>query len=536
MTTNIPPAPSVFPRDDELPAVLPAPQAWRGEVDGEQRRTIKPVPVVSEDDPWDNPNLDLAGIERKAAPNFPVALLGPFWSQWCGFRAKGASAPIDFVAISLLSCTGGAIANVRWPKAGSAWTEPPVIWTVAIGAPSSGKSPAVRVPLDLLQCAESRLAIGLDQEVRVNEAKRIAAAEHRAIWESQVKEAIKQGRDCPSMPPEAEEPSPVLRPRIRLGDTTIEAAAAVAADQPRGLVLFRDEVTGWIESYDRYKGGGDRSFWIEAFGGGAFPIDRKNSSKPIVISHLSIAATGGMQPDKLPVIYKGADDGLASRFLFAWPDEQPEFEIVRGEPDDDRLAKNSFARLTELVMQPGDDGPEPRKIPLMPEAIDALEEYARAMIVLAGGATGLYASSIGKARGQALRLSCILEHLWWCAEPDAPEPDRISVKAITAAIALMDGYFLPMAERVYGDASTSAAERGAAILALYFKRNRPREFNASSTRRKIGGPIKASSAMQAACDILVEEGLIRPAFTRMGDTPGRHAKNYEVNPLLIGGA
>jgi hypothetical protein len=55
----------------------------------------------------------------------------------------------------------------------------------------------------------------------------------------------------------------------------------------------------------------------------------------------------------------------------------------------------------------------------------------------------VFASALAKARGHALRLATVLEHLWWCGTPHAHEPSVISGEAVTAAAALIDSYFVP---------------------------------------------------------------------------------------------
>src|SRR4029453_11576156 len=113
-------------------------------------------------------------------------------------------------------------------------------------------------------------------------------------------------------------------------------------------------------------------------------------------------------------------------------------------------------------------------------------------------------STLGKARGHVLRLSSVLEHLWWCGEPDRGEPQEISAKAVASAITLVKDYFIPMAERVYGDAAIPIAERGAMLLVRYLKRNGLKAFNAREVRREIGGVLREPEAMNAACTVLVE--------------------------------
>jgi hypothetical protein len=83
-------------------------------------------------------------------------------------------------------------------------------------------------------------------------------------------------------------------------------------------------------------------------------------------------------------------------------------------------------------------------------------------------------SALGKARGLALRLSLVLEFLWWCGEGgmSAP-PTQISLKAFAAAACLMTDYFMPMAERVFGDAGATEQDRNAATLARWIIEKKP---------------------------------------------------------------
>ena len=253
------------------------------------------------------------------------------------------------------------------------------------------------------------------------------------------------------------------------------------------------------------------------------------------IPRLTIGTFGSIQPEKLPSITKGADDGLASRFVFAWPPHSAEFAIAREPIRSDHAAQEAFARFADLAPDQDDSGIDPRYLPLSLGAVTALEEFGRQMAELGGEASGLFGSSVGKARGQALRLSCIIEHLWWCAKPGAPEPQGITEPATLSAVALMGRYFLPMAKRVYGDATASDREGALLYLARQIRRRRVPAFNARDLRREINGPVRDAEVMQRACDDLAAEGIIRRAFTRAGRRLGQPAKNYEVNPAFLAG-
>jgi hypothetical protein len=175
--------------------------------------------------------------------------------------------------------------------------------------------------------------------------------------------------------------------------------------------------------------------------------------------------------------------------------------------------------------------PEPKRLRLSEAAEDAIEAFAREIVQRADDVSGLFAGTLGKARGHALRLAMVLEHLWWCGAPPRPEPAIISEKAVTAAAGLVDGYFLPMAERVYGDAAMPAAERGAMALARHLRKTGLAEFNARDARREIGSLLREAAGMDAACAVLIEAGLIRAKPSHVTGA-GRKPKNFDVNPAL----
>lgn len=482
-------------------------------------------------DGWPKPDLSLLGTGRRAPPVFPLHLLGP-WAGWCEHKAKSASAPVDYVAVALLASVGSTMANVRWPQAGTAWSEPPVLWCAEVGPPSSSKSPSMDAAFNLVRFAEDRMADGFEQVQQEHATAKQACEARIEVWKVDVKAAVKNGDPPPAMPENAREPPAPVRPRIRVADATVEALGALAAGLPRGLLLVRDELAGWLGAFDKYGGGGgsDRAFAIEMYGGRAYVVDRMKSPEPLRIRHLSIGVLGGVQPDKLKMILDGPDDGLASRLLWAWPETKPEFNLARGAQDDGPMQR-AFARLTDLLQIYDEFGhPEPVLVPLAREAEDRLEAFARDVMERCHMASGLLAGTLGKARGHCLRLSAVLEYLWWCGGTEESEPRAISPNAVTAAADFLNAYFLPMAERVFADATIPVAERRGMLLAQHLRQNRLIEFNAREVRRQIGGMLRDAANMDAACKQLVEAGLIRARFTRAGDGKGRKALNYEVNP------
>ncbi|MFM9861316.1 DUF3987 domain-containing protein [Pseudoxanthobacter sp. M-2] len=496
------------------------------------------VPSATAD--WDAPDLTVLTGGRRSSPQFDVRWLGDVLGEWAIIKAEGSSTAIDYVVVPLLALAGAMLANVRWPLAGSGWKEPPLLWAAIVGHPSSGKSPAMSSVVELVREAEAKLGADHEDRLRDFEVRRLVATSAREKWEAEVRKASEEGKmdAVPPKPAEAEDPDLPERQRVILGDATIEKQALLAAGNPRGLLMHRDELSGWLASFGRYGSrDADLSFALESYGGRFYTVDRVKHPVPIVIRRLSIGVLGGIQPDKLNEALRGAEDGFIARFLWAWPDVLPELRIARGLPFKDK-AEPIITRLADLEMGLNEIGePQPVVVPLTSAAIDALERFGREVVERANNVSGLYAGTLGKARGHALRLSCIIEFLWWASgPPEAPPPTAISLPAVVTACAILDEYFLPMAERVLGDAVLPDAERDAMTLGRRLREIARSEgkltFNARDLRRKIGGPFREAKVMSAACDVLEEGGLIRKCPSRAGGTKGRQKADYEINPAL----
>jgi hypothetical protein len=106
---------------------------------------------------------------------------------------------------------------------------------------------------------------------------------------------------------------------------------------------------------------------------------------------------------------------------------------------------------------------------------------------------------------------------------------------MSSAIGLVDRYFVPMAQRVFGEATIPPEEQLGIELARWIARTKPAQFNARETRRRIRGALSDSKAMHQACEALTAAGWIRPARKSSENSAGRTPSNFEVNPLLLAG-
>jgi hypothetical protein len=478
---------------------------------------------------WPNPDLAVLRLYRRPAPELPIKVFGPEWGSWIDGTASAASTPKDYVAHTLLASTSVLIGNARWAQAGPSWTEPPHLWGGNVGDSGDGKSPAGDVLMrDVLPTLEQRMAA--DFPDRLSDWR--VAAEHQKakdeIWKNEVRAAEKAKKPPPEPPagPALDEP---LMPRLRQHDVTIEKVAELlSGSAPKGLLVVRDELCGWIVGMNAYNDAG-RAFWIEAYGGRPYSVDRKSRPDPIIIARNVVGVIGNIQPGRLDELLRGADDGLMSRMLWCWP-EPVDFNLAKSAPAVG-WAIGALDRLRMLDLRDG----HPICVPLVADAETLMVDFARQMQVAKAEAGGLLRSAYGKARGHALRLSLNLDLLWWCAKDssEAP-PTKISKRAFAAAASLMADYYVPMAERVYGDAGASKADCSAATIARWIMKTRPREVHVRRLQREVRLPgLVTAGEIRDAAEVLVDAGWLREPSP--GTSFGPRARNaYSVNPRLTG--
>jgi hypothetical protein len=297
--------------------------------------------------PWPAPDPRFLRPVLPPAPPLQLDdVLGPRLARWVKCAAECKGAPADYVMGALLAVAGSLIGNARWAMPWRGWTEPPIIWTMAIGLPSAGKSPAIDAVLHPLRRVEGQMRKAADAAAKAwAETAEVAAAVEGA-WQKRLEKAVAAGEDPPPRPVEADPPPAPHVPRLAVNDCTIERLGVIAECQPRGLLQVRDELAGWLENMTRYSGGNDRPFWLEAFGGRSYSTERLGR-KPVHIPRLSIGVLGGIQPDRLrSLLLKADDDGLLARLWPIWPDPVP---VKRPTAyADDALIETVLSRLLSL--------------------------------------------------------------------------------------------------------------------------------------------------------------------------------------------
>jgi hypothetical protein len=502
---------------------------------GAARRIIDEAPEMTSRDLWPEPDMRLVEDDRPPAAALDDDALPAGWGDWITAEATARGCPRDYVAAGLIAGASAWIGNARHVAATATWSEPPHLWLALIGWPSTGKTPGLR-PI-----VETARSIERDAEP----AWQAACAEHalraegsRAIeelWKAAVRRATKDGEPLPDRPPGADAPAAPPRPRVLAMDATTEELQHMLSEQARGLLYTRDELTGWLGNHDRYGGnGGDRAFFLEAWNGGPYVADRvKYRGQPVRIPRAALAMLGGMQPDRLREALAGADDGLAARFAYVWPDPVPILPLA-SEPDaavrDRRDRLTAAARRLHALQMDGDSSVEsaPRLLRLNRDGFALFDELRREVMRRARSSRGLAAGWHGKTPGRALRLALVYELLAWAASASA-EPHTISADAMARAGGYLD-YLAAMLDRVTAGLAIGRAEADGAVIARHILSTRPAALNERTLYQRPGWSWLRDRERRAdALRVLADAAWIRPA-TQAGS--GRPRGDWQVSPRL----
>ncbi len=491
---------------------------------------------VPADRAWPDPDFAVLGDAVPPAPTWPAGVLSPAWAAWCEAAAAEAGAPIDYVAGALLAVASGLVGNARWASPWAGWEEPAALFVGLVGGPSSGKSPALKRVSRLVARLERDANQGLAERQReVREARESNEARKEA-WKDEARAAARAGRSPPAPPAAGQEES--VRPqRLFVIEASPERAASMSCHNPRGLLLIRDELSGWLGGMDKYRAGGrggERAFWLSAFGGHAYRRDLVkdgDESLGTMVEYLTWSVVGTIQPDRLAsLLLTGDDDGLCSRFLFVWPEARPPARPAGRRADDD-WAASALSRLRGLAWEP----PAPMVLSMSRAAGDVVQDLRVRLAAATTATTGLMASALGKGPGVVVRLALLLDLLAWASQPSLPLPERITDLAVSSAIGLYEQYLVPMAARVFGGTSRPEEEKDASVLARWIlaQPNLPTVLNPRTLRSRAGRPAIGSAArLSGAFEVLAAHAWCRSAPGRAGAGTGRLRNDWEINPLL----
>src|SRR5262249_16833648 len=232
--------------------------------------------------------------------------------SWLVRSARGAGVTPAHVAVPLIGIASSLIGTARRVRASRSWSEPLTTWVALIGFSGTGKTPGIDVTRRNLALIERDRRQKIAEMQREHETRAQKAKAEKKKWEQAVTEAVEANLPAPPKPASATEPGPFVAPRLCVSDSTIERIAALLEARPQGMAFVADELARLFLNMRRYSGGQDNEFWLEAWNGKNFVVERQGRP-PVVLDYLLVGIAGGFQPDKLARAFAGDDDGIYAR-------------------------------------------------------------------------------------------------------------------------------------------------------------------------------------------------------------------------------
>jgi putative DNA primase/helicase len=266
--------------------------------------------------------------------------------------------PLDFAAVvAVLSLAG--VTNRRaliQPKAADAsWTVVPNLWGGIVAAPGLLKSPVIQAVTRPLTQIDALWRTEHETQMSNFQAERQEQELREGAWKQQYTAAIKKGEDTPLRPDDSVK-EPVLR-RLITQDATSEKLHEILRDNPAGVLVIRDELSGWFATLEKQGREGEREFFLSAWNGDTgYTIDRIGRGS-IYVPACCVSILGGIPPARLRAHLADAlqdgpsNDGLVQRFqLLVWPDVTGEWKYIDRPPDHAAIDRVStvFRRIAEM--------------------------------------------------------------------------------------------------------------------------------------------------------------------------------------------
>lgn len=378
---------------------------------------------------------------------FPTGVLPPLCSEFVRQAAASIDCDESMIALPLLGAIAAAIGNSCRISLKRDYSEPAIIWAAVVSESGSRKSPAVECPVKSLKKKEAEAIKQFKGALRDYE---IDVRNYRAS--SKKSKTGQSAADAAATAPEL----PICR-RYTVSDITTEAIAVRLEQNPRGLLLVRDELAGFFNCMNQYKSGGkggDEAAYLAMHGARPLVIDRKNPEKPqIYVPLATLSIVGAIQPGVLRRVLtrERMESGMAARFLMAYPPPRTArwTEKAIDVKVEDRIA-TMFDWLIglELKFDEQTNEPTPLMLPLTPEAkqlwIAFHDEHAAEQSELHGDLSAAWA----KLTGYAARLSLVCELAAWASGNDFEPPTAVSAASLKAGIVLAK-WFSAETKRIY---------------------------------------------------------------------------------------
>ncbi|OBQ43517.1 MAG: hypothetical protein AN484_11905 [Aphanizomenon flos-aquae WA102] len=318
---------------------------------------------------------------------------------------------------------------------------PPVLWLMTLGDPADKKSPGSRPMLTAIKDIEAEDRPRYQKELLDWEGKEAAyaSAKKNFLAFSASPDAL-LGAQAPAVPEMPPQPVPL---KITVSDITSQKLVRSAAERPRGLLCYLDEMNSWIRKLTDKTSGEDRSAWVVSYESEHYEMDRVGAGA-IHCENLAVSIYGNIQPQVFKQnLASLAADGLLQRFIPA---------ILRGNKTklgnpvpEYMTSSRAWENTLRLVY-----ALPPQTYRMSPQAYEAYREFQswyegakRDERLL--NASSEYMTAFGKLEGTAGRL-ILMMHLM-----ESPFSPYVDVEVVHRVVHIVRGYIIPAFRYALGE-------------------------------------------------------------------------------------
>jgi hypothetical protein len=313
-----------------------------------------------------------------------------------------------------------------------------------------------------------------------------------------------------------------------VSDVTSQKLVRQAAERPRGLLCYLDEMNSWVRKMIDRNTGEDRSAWVVAYESAKYEMDRVTAGS-VHAENFAVSIYGNIQPrvfrDNLTAL---SQDGLLQRFV---PAVLRHHHTRLGNPVHDFMTTapqwENTLRLVYAI--------PPLTYKLSDEAYtvyrDFQQWYEQAKVderILQSG--DVFMTSFGKLEGLVGRLALLFHVI------EDPFKMTVSAELMRRVITIVRGYVIPSYRYCYGEVAGSTAFDIWLTDYIVQYSDRPNITVADikrSARRwidQLKSPFHGTQMILGGMDVLEQAGWV--ARIDDGKQEHRGVAEWAINPKL----
>jgi hypothetical protein len=478
------------------------------------------------------PDPEPLGGELPAVQPFDLALLPESLRSLVKDVAERMQVPLDYPAVAAVLCVSGVTnrrATIQPKTEDTSWVVVPNLWGGMIAPPGLMKSPVISAMTQPLTRIEALWYAEHESAISDYRQQKEEVELRQAAWREQYKSAQKKGKEAPLRPDDSIA-EPLCR-RLITQDATAEKLHEIMRDNPGGVLVIRDELSGWLATLDKPGREGERGFFLSAWNGDTpYTIDRIGRGS-IRVEACCVSMLGGIQPARLRQYLRDAvqdgpmNDGLLQRFqVLVYPDVTRDWKYVDRSPDPAAIsgAQQMYERLAHL------DPAEPLRFRFNGDAQDLFVEWLTELEhkLRDIGLNPALVSHLAKYR----KLMPSLALLFALADGETSWVSLAHARQAAAFCEYLESHARRIYSMIISPERQAAAELGRR-LEVGWKRSEG-IFTVRDVYRNEWRDLATPEAVRKALPFLYDAGWIMPAEILPGE--GRPTEAWLINPKLQG--